>query len=153
MKIFQPPSHFDGQFSDVCLISIAAICQQGTHIETRSGPGRIILFFLFLTLTFLFVSWSANIVVLLQSSSNNIKTISDLLASDMRIGAEDNVYNRYYLKVRSQTPNSRVGLLISCKEMKKGTKIKLHESSRIPYRRINLIKFLDPIRSYQERII
>ena len=48
----------------------------------------------------IYLSFSANIVSLLQSPSNKIKTLNDLYHSRLHMGAEDNVYNRYYFSVR-----------------------------------------------------
>lgn len=55
---------------------------------------------LFLALMFLYTSYAANIVALLQSSSSQIKTLDDLLHSRIAFGVHDTVFNRYYFSVR-----------------------------------------------------
>ncbi|XP_077287723.1 ionotropic receptor 75a-like [Arctopsyche grandis] len=89
------------ELGELCLIAIGAVAQQGTSIEPRSIAGRIVNLMLFFTLMFLYVSYSANIVALLQSQSNSIKTLSDLLNSKLKLGSEDNLYNRYYFQAYS----------------------------------------------------
>lgn len=47
----------------------------------------------------LYTSYTANIVALLQSTTDSIKTLADLLHSPLKCGSHDIVYNRYYFKV------------------------------------------------------
>lgn len=49
---------------------------------------------------FLYVSYSACIVALLQSSDKSIKTLRDLLESPLEVGADDVDYSRNYFEVR-----------------------------------------------------
>lgn len=63
-------------------------------------PGRIVLFVLFTTVIFLYTAYSACIVALLQSSTDAIRTLKDLLNSGLTLGVEDVVYNRHYFPVR-----------------------------------------------------
>ncbi|XP_021928351.1 glutamate receptor ionotropic, delta-2-like [Zootermopsis nevadensis] len=105
-------------WSDMVLFAVGAVCQQGSTMEAKglSGriitiflftteakglPGRIITIFLFVAVIFLYTSYSASIVVLLQSSTTSIRTLHDLLDSDLSLGAHDIVYNRYYFKAVS----------------------------------------------------
>lgn len=53
----------------------------------------------FTILMFLYTSYSANIVALLQSPSTRIKTLKDLYESRLEIGVDDTVFNRYYFSV------------------------------------------------------
>lgn len=53
----------------------------------------------FITLMFLFVSYSANIVALLQSPSNQIKTLPDLYDAKFQFSMTDTVYNRHFFAV------------------------------------------------------
>lgn len=78
--------------------------------------GRAVIFMMFLIFLFLYTSYSANIVALLQSSSNQIRTLSDLLNSKLELGVEDQPYTRYYFMVNwklfgiykiSDLPNSQ----------------------------------------------
>ncbi|XP_069698812.1 ionotropic receptor 75a-like [Periplaneta americana] len=82
--------------SDVTLLSLGAVCQQGTTLEAYSIPGRIIMFLLFTAVIFLYTAYSACIVALLQSSTDTIRTLKDLLDSGLALGVEDVVYNRHY---------------------------------------------------------
>ncbi|EFA10663.2 Glutamate receptor 1-like Protein [Tribolium castaneum] len=83
---------------DVVMFEIGAITQQGTNAEPKSNSGRIITIFSFLTLMFLYTSYSANIVALLQSTSDSIKNLEDLLNSRIKLGVEDIVYAHYYFE-------------------------------------------------------
>lgn len=47
----------------------------------------------------LYASYTANIVALLQSTTDSIKTPADLLHSPLKLGAQDVVYSRHYFKV------------------------------------------------------
>nr|CAD7409507.1 unnamed protein product [Timema cristinae] len=85
-------------WSDVVLLSVGAVCQQGSPIESRGTPGRIISLFLFIVVIFLYTSYSACIVALLQSSTNSIKTLKDLLHSRLDLAVEDIIYNRYFFE-------------------------------------------------------
>lgn len=82
--------------SDIALIIFEAICQQGSYTEPRSIPGRTIMLFLFLAFMFLFVSYSANVVVLLQSTGD-IPDLNALLNSRMSAGALNASYMVWYL--------------------------------------------------------
>lgn len=83
-------------FSDIALIIFEAICQQGSYTEPRSIPGRTIMLILFLAFMFLFVSYSANVVVLLQSTGD-ILNLNALLHSRMSAGALNASYMVWYL--------------------------------------------------------
>lgn len=48
---------------------------------------------------FLYASYSANIVALLQSPSNKIQTLADLLNSRLKFGVDDTVFNHFYFSV------------------------------------------------------
>lgn len=54
---------------------------------------------MFISLMFLYTAYSANIVALLQSSSNSIQTLEDLLKSRLDIGVDDTVFNHFYFPV------------------------------------------------------
>nr|XP_037872942.1 ionotropic receptor 75a-like [Bombyx mori] len=88
--------------SDVTILVISAISQQGSSNELKGTLGRAVLFLLFLTFLFLYISYSANIVALLQSNSKQIRTLQDLLNSKLELGVEDIVYNRYYFSTATE---------------------------------------------------
>nr|AXY83447.1 putative ionotropic receptor 25 [Conopomorpha sinensis] len=57
---------------------------------------------LFLSLMFLYTSYSANIVALLQSSSSKIHTLDDLLHSRLKFAVDDTIFNRYYFSAATE---------------------------------------------------
>nr|ARB05667.1 ionization receptor 75q1 [Mythimna separata] len=83
-------------WSDITIFLLSAISQQGSSNELKGTLGRLVMFIIFLAFVFLYTSYSANIVVLLQSTSNQIRTLPDLLNSKLELGVEDVAYNRYY---------------------------------------------------------
>lgn len=85
---------------DVLVMELGAICQQGSEAEPKSNSGRIATIFIFVTVMFVYTFYSANIVALLQSTSESIQTIDDLLSSRIKLGVEDTAYMRYFFKVR-----------------------------------------------------
>lgn len=86
-------------FSDAAMLIFGAVCQQGAYVIPYTISGRIIIIFSFVSLMFLYTSYSANIVALLQSSSTSIQTLDDLLNSRLRVGVDDTVFNRFYFPV------------------------------------------------------
>lgn len=84
---------------DSIMFEIGAISQQGTDSEPKSMSGRIAAIFMFINLMFLYTSYSAYIVVLLQSTTDSIKTLDDLLNSRMKLGVKDIVYAHHYFTV------------------------------------------------------
>nr|QLI62102.1 ionotropic receptor 75q2 [Streltzoviella insularis] len=88
--------------ADVALLIFGAACQQGSPVELKSSLGRVVMLILFLTLMFLYTSYSANIVALLQSSSSQIRTLEDLLHSRIKFGVHDTVFNRYYFSTATE---------------------------------------------------
>lgn len=52
----------------------------------------------------LYAAYTANIVGLLQSTTDSIKTLPDLLKSPLKLGVQDVVYNRHYFKVGRSKP-------------------------------------------------
>nr|CAI5837535.1 unnamed protein product [Callosobruchus analis] len=81
------------------IIKVASL----SDTEPRSSAGRIAYFIALISLMFLYTSYSANIVALLQSTTEAIRTVEDLLNSRISLGALDVVYNHYYF-VHSQDP-------------------------------------------------
>lgn len=75
---------------------LGATCQQGYYFPINTVSGRIIIIFTFIACVALFTSYAANIVALLQSPSNTIKTIPDLINSPLKIVVQETVYNHVY---------------------------------------------------------
>lgn len=71
----------------------------GYAYEPYKVPTRIVTFMLLVASLSLYAAYTANIVGLLQSTTDSIQTIPDLLHSPLKMGAQDVVYNRYYFKV------------------------------------------------------
>ncbi|XP_035786602.1 ionotropic receptor 75a-like [Anopheles albimanus] len=81
---------------DTLLMMYGASCQQGSAMLPSSCSARAITMLIFTVLMFLYASYSANIVALLQSPSTKIRSLEDLLASRLKFGVHDTVFNRYY---------------------------------------------------------
>ncbi|GJQ71807.1 hypothetical protein Trydic_g11493 [Trypoxylus dichotomus] len=90
------------KYIDVLLMELGAVCQQGSESEPKSAAGQIITMFVFLAFMFLYTSYSAKIVALLQSTSESIKTVDDLLSSRIKLGVEDKPYSHYYFKMQTE---------------------------------------------------
>ncbi|XP_055678017.1 ionotropic receptor 75a-like [Lutzomyia longipalpis] len=90
------------RFSDIIMNATGAITQQGAHMEAKVASGRIASFFLFLSMFFLYTSYTANIVALLQSTTTSISSLETLKDSTFEFGVEDIVYNRYYFKIMNE---------------------------------------------------
>uniref|UniRef100_A0A182QC46 Ionotropic glutamate receptor C-terminal domain-containing protein n=1 Tax=Anopheles farauti TaxID=69004 RepID=A0A182QC46_9DIPT len=84
--------------SDTLLNVFGTTCQQGSFIEPKTAPARCLILLCLVVLMFLYAAYSANIVALIQSPSTKIQTLEDLLASRLKTGAEDTVYNQYYFR-------------------------------------------------------
>ncbi|XP_046143786.1 ionotropic receptor 75a-like [Osmia bicornis bicornis] len=84
--------------SDNLMVVLAAAAQQGSSYEPYRVPSRIVTLMLLLAALSLYTSYTANIVALLQSTTDSIKTLADLLHSPLKCGTHDIVYNRYYFK-------------------------------------------------------
>lgn len=87
--------------SDTAVIIFGALCQQGSAVTPVSVTGKMIMVLSFITLMFLFVSYSATIVALLQAPSNQITTLQDLYDTKLDFSIVDTVYNRHYFAVSS----------------------------------------------------
>lgn len=85
------PTYYETFFVLFC-----AFCQQGSHSLPVSFGSRLITMVSFTALMFMYASYSANIVALLQSPSNKIKTLDDLYNSRIKLGVDDTVFNHYY---------------------------------------------------------
>lgn len=73
--------------------------KKSKNVCVFSVPGRFATLILFITLMFMYVCYSANIVALLQTSSNSIKTLEDLLSSRIPLGVDDTVFNHFFFTV------------------------------------------------------
>ncbi|XP_046748190.1 ionotropic receptor 75a-like isoform X2 [Diprion similis] len=81
--------------SETALITVAAVCQQGLSDGPQLYSGRLVFLSLFLWTLLLYQYYSASIVgSLLAEPPRYIKTLQDLLDSDMPVGIEDIAYTR-----------------------------------------------------------
>ncbi|XP_011300833.1 glutamate receptor ionotropic, delta-2 isoform X2 [Fopius arisanus] len=82
--------------TDNLLVLLGAAFQQGFYCEPRTISTRIVVLMMLLIALSLYAAYTANIVALLQSTADSIKTLDDLMNSPLKIGIFDIVYNRYY---------------------------------------------------------
>lgn len=61
-----------------------------------------------LSLMFLYTSYTANIVALLQSTSGSIRTLSDLLNSNMELGVDDAPYSYHYFETATDPIRKKI---------------------------------------------
>lgn len=88
-------------FHESFFLIICGFCQQGSFALPKSFPARIITMLCFTAMMFMYASYSANIVALLQSPSSKIRTLQDLYNSRLKFGVDDTVFNHFYFSVRS----------------------------------------------------
>lgn len=86
-------------FLDAVMLEVGALSQQGSDVEPKSVSGRIATIFTFISLMFLYTSYSANIVALLQSTTDSITNLEHLLNLNIKMGVEDIVYAHHYFTV------------------------------------------------------
>lgn len=85
-------------FGDNLLVILGAFAQQGYSYEPYRVPSRIVTLMLLIAALSLYASYTANIVALLQSTTDSIQTVTDLYNSPLKLGAQDVIYNRYYFQ-------------------------------------------------------
>ncbi|KAH8419544.1 hypothetical protein KR222_005057, partial [Zaprionus bogoriensis] len=96
LEMFFSPHTHDMSYLDSLNFVWGAMCQQGFYVDVRNRSARIIVFTTFVAAVFLFTSFSANIVALLQSPSDAIRSLGDLGQSPLEIGVQDTQYNKIY---------------------------------------------------------
>ncbi|XP_065156870.1 uncharacterized protein [Atheta coriaria] len=82
---------------DVVEYEVAAFCQQDMNIP-RSLSGKIITICVSLSFFFIYTAYSACIVGLLQSTSNTVTSIEDLLYSNIKLGAHKAPYMKFFFQ-------------------------------------------------------
>ncbi|EFN88144.1 Glutamate receptor delta-2 subunit [Harpegnathos saltator] len=83
---------------DNFLVLLGAFAQQGYAYEPYKVSTRIVTLMLLVASLSLYAAYTANIVGLLQSTTDSIRTLSDLLRSPLKLGAQDVVYSHHYFK-------------------------------------------------------
>lgn len=61
-----------------------------------------------LSLIFLYTSYTANIVALLQSTSPNIRTLADLVNSNLEMSVDDTPFNRHFFSTATEPVRKRI---------------------------------------------
>ncbi|CAH1991297.1 unnamed protein product [Acanthoscelides obtectus] len=86
--------------------TVAAFCQQGLTAVPHFLSGRIIILSLFLFSLIIYQFYSASLVShLLIQPKSNIKTVKDILHSNMKVGCEDILYNKDYFIANVSEPS------------------------------------------------
>lgn len=75
-------------FYETFFVLLCAFCQQGSFSLPISFGSRLITMISFTALMFMYASYSANIVALLQSPSSKIRTLEDLYNSRIKLGVD-----------------------------------------------------------------
>ncbi|KAJ9586812.1 hypothetical protein L9F63_019598 [Diploptera punctata] len=84
-------------WSDACLDSLGIICQEGANGSPTYTSMRIVFLMMLFLSVFLYTSYSAIIVVLLQAPASPISTITDLMASPLKLCMQDLISNTRYV--------------------------------------------------------
>ncbi|KAL3269449.1 hypothetical protein HHI36_008519 [Cryptolaemus montrouzieri] len=83
---------------DIAIVQMGVVSQQGSDTELKSIAGRIAFIFSLICFMFIYTAYSGMILALLQSTSNMITTLDDLLNSGIDLGIEDLMYAVPYFK-------------------------------------------------------
>lgn len=97
--MFHPDNPRDKGFAGVLLSMISLASQQEVLIASRTISSRTLSVVMLFSLMFLYISFSANIVGLIQSPSRTIRTLEDLRASGMELTVQDDRINRIFIGV------------------------------------------------------
>ncbi|BES95659.1 Ligand-gated ion channel [Nesidiocoris tenuis] len=89
---FSPP----GSILDMVTVVFGSVCQQGSYLAPLRISGRIVVFVSTLAALFLYTSYSANIVALLQSTTSVLNTLEDLAHSHLGLKVQTNEYHLGY---------------------------------------------------------
>ncbi|XP_028048173.1 glutamate receptor ionotropic, delta-2 [Monomorium pharaonis] len=97
--------------TDNFFILLGAVTQQGYSYEPYRVPSRIVTLMLLLASLSLYAAYTANIVALLQSTTDSIKTLSNLLYSPLSLGGQNIQYNKFYMKEKSLNDPIRIAIV------------------------------------------
>lgn len=95
-------------FYETFFVLYCAFCQQGSFSLPITFGSRLITMVSFTSLMFMYASYSANIVALLQSPSSKIKTLNDLYNSRIKMGVDDTVFNHYYFSHADEKVRAKI---------------------------------------------
>ncbi|KAF7285046.1 hypothetical protein GWI33_012351 [Rhynchophorus ferrugineus] len=93
---------------DVILMQIAVICQMDMYYQPKNLSGKMAAFIILILSTFLFTAFSARIVLLLQSHTDDIKNMDDLVSAKYVIVLQDTPFNKFFVMVPSFRSNERL---------------------------------------------
>lgn len=102
------PTTLKPLFRETFFLLFCAVCQQGSSSVPSSFGSRLITVISFTTLMFMYSSYSANIVALLQSPSNKIRSLEDLYSSRIKLGVDDTVFNHYYFSHADELTRKKI---------------------------------------------
>ncbi|RVE45316.1 hypothetical protein evm_010021 [Chilo suppressalis] len=88
--------------------TIGTVCQQGSHLSPNVVSVRVVMLFTLLSSLFVFTSYSAKIVAILQTPSDAIQTIDDLTRSPMALGVQETTYKRVYFAESNDPATQRL---------------------------------------------
>ncbi|KAJ8675670.1 hypothetical protein QAD02_011456 [Eretmocerus hayati] len=88
-------------WTDNLLTIVGVFAQQGFGMNPTTTPSRMVLLMLLISGITLYASFSANIVALLQSATNSIQNLEDLLYSPIECGAHSIDSNLIDFKLES----------------------------------------------------
>lgn len=108
VKDSDDPSILRPSLYETFFVLFCAFCQQGSFALPISFGSRLITMISFTALMFMYASYSANIVALLQSPSNKIKTLDDLYSSRIKLGVDDTVFNHYYFSHAEESTRRKI---------------------------------------------
>lgn len=80
-------------------MEVSCTAQQGFEAEPRSNSGRIAFIWTLIALMFLCHSFAANIVAILQSTSESLNTFESLVQSRISVGFEKDIPMHYFYQV------------------------------------------------------
>ncbi|CAG9772243.1 unnamed protein product [Ceutorhynchus assimilis] len=81
-------------------MEIGSAAQQGYESEPRSNSGRIVFILTLISLMFLYTSFSASIVALLQSTTESLNTLESLFQSRIPVGFKENITMDYFNELK-----------------------------------------------------
>nr|UVB79162.1 ionotropic receptor 64a [Heortia vitessoides] len=89
----------DSSFSIALLFVWGAICQQGMSIDRTTTAVKMVVFVTFIYALTLYQYYNATVVsTLLREPPKNIRTLEDLIKSNIKTGVEDVLYTKDYFK-------------------------------------------------------
>lgn len=88
---------------DTVSFVFGAVCQQGTHLLIPTISGRFVMITTFLSTLALFTSYSASIVALIQSPTQSIQSLDDLLNSPLMIAIHNEICTEINFSNESDT--------------------------------------------------